>query len=144
MTSIEQVRRLVRNLEPIEDSVIEAAIAVAEDHIRGRLSRLYPDIPRNAPSYPAPLPTIATFLAAGLVQANTLSLTQVGGTQNPFALQLYQAAMEQLDHLARGHTVLVGYDPGMLPVFGRVDSGAMQESGIGLRRIEQHRRTGAR
>lgn len=144
MTTVERVRQLLRNLEPVEESTILAAMAIAEDHIRGRLSRLYPDIPRNASEYPPPLPTIATFLAAALVQANTLSLTQVGGSQNPFAIQLYQSATEQLDHLARGHTVLVGYNPGMVPAFRRVDSAALQETGIGLRRIEQHRRTGSR
>lgn len=144
MTTNELVRKLIANLEPVDDAMIDAAIEVAENYIRGRLSRIYPDIPIGAAEYPPPLPTIATFLAAALTQAKTLSLTQVGGTQNPFALQLYQSAMEQLDHLARGHTVLVGYNPGMLPAFRELDREEAQQSGVGLRPIYQHRRTGTR
>lgn len=142
MTTVAEVRQLIRNLEPTDDATITAAIRVARDHIRGRLARLYPNLPDNAPDYPPPLPTIATFLAAALVQANTLSLTQVGGTQNPFALQLYQTAKELLDSVARGHIVLVGYDAKMLPAFRTTEPD--QPSPVGLRRIRQHRNTGSR
>lgn len=140
MTTVEKVRRLVRNVEPVDDAFIEAAILTAVDTIRGRLSRLYPHL-KDTDTTP-PLPTIATFLAAALAQANTLSLTQVGGTQNPFALQLYNTAMEQLNHLAQGHTVLIGHDPGMMPAFAEVTPSDIAEAGLGIRAIRQHRGTG--
>jgi hypothetical protein len=133
-----QVRFYVRNLEPIDDSVLQAAIDAAESYIRSRLMRLYPQMMlSDAPAKP-PIPTIAMQLAASLVEARTLSITNIGASTNPYAQQLYQQAEDELQRLERGWAHVLGESVAwMLPVF------APLSSPVPVRQIRTVRRTGS-
>jgi len=133
-----QVRFYVRNLEPIDDSVLQAAIDAAESYIRSRLVRLYPRMmATNAPAKP-PIPTITMQLAAALVEARTLAITNIGASMNPYAQQLYQQAEDELQRLERGWAHVLGESvEWMLPVF------APQSQPTPVRSIRSVRRTGS-
>lgn len=132
-----QLRFYIRNLEPIDDSVLQSAIDAAVSYIRARLVRLYPELHDESATPPAPLPTVALQLAAALVEARTLAITNVGATANPYAQQLYQQAMEELTRLERGLSYVPGADLStLLPVF-------QAGTPVPVREIGQIRKTGS-
>lgn len=133
------MRRLVRNVQTVNEDDLRAYAAVADAEIDAQLAAVF-ELPVQQVNgeYPKPLPTVAAMLGAALLESQAFSLSSLGATQNPYAQALAERAMRMLDAIVSGSMILQGQRRvGTRPV-GK----AQDRTEFELRSIRQFRRSG--